>query len=89
MINSLTSNVTGQDAGLKSIVNAFSMWELNKKSGKTGPLVLAIVGPNGVGKSETGDILIECIRVCLVTLNMNSAYVRRMINYQYVSLQMK
>ena len=57
IINSLTSNITGQDAGLKSIVNAFSMWELNKKVGPSGPLVLAIVGPNGVGKSETGNVL--------------------------------
>ena len=55
-MNSLQCNVTGQDAGLKSIVNAFSTWESNKKVGLSGPLVLAIVGPNGVGKSETGNI---------------------------------
>ena len=82
MIHSLASNVTGQDAGLKSIVSAFVAWESNKKIGPTGPLVLAIVGPNGVGKSETGNILIDCIRLCLMTLNMNSVCVRHMINYQ-------
>ena len=85
MIHSFSSNVTGQVSGLKSIVSAFFAWESNKKIGPTGPLVLAIVGPNGVGKSETGNILIDCNTVCLMTLNMNSVCVRYMINYQYVS----
>lgn len=93
MIHSLPSNVTGQDAGLKSIVKAFSEWESNKKDGPTGPLVLAIVGPNGVGKSETGNIWIDCNILCLMTLNINCAWnsvcVRHLINYQYIPLQMK
>ena len=56
----MPNNVASQDAALESILDAISSWEKSRKLGSNGPLVLAIVGPNGVGKSETGDILINC-----------------------------
>ena len=60
MMSSLPNNIAGQDAALETILNAISVWESNKKSVPAGSLVLAIVGQNGVGKSETGDIIIDC-----------------------------
>ena len=59
MMNSLPYGIAGQDAGVRSILDAITIWESNKKIGPSGPLVLAIVGPNGVGKTETGDILLD------------------------------
>ena len=59
MMSSLPKNIAGQDAALETILNAISLWESNKKSVPSGPLVLAIVGQNGVGKSETGNIIID------------------------------
>ena len=66
MLNSLQYSIAGQDAGVKSILDAITIWESNKKYGPSGPLVLAIVGQNGVGKSETGDTLIYCNIVYLM-----------------------
>ena len=51
---SLPFVIRGQQGGIESVLNAFSAWEFSRKSGSSGPLVLAIVGPTGVGKSETG-----------------------------------
>ena len=59
MMSSLPKNIAGQDAALETILNAISVWESNKKSVPAGSLVLAIVGQNGVGKSETGNIIID------------------------------
>ena len=47
------SRVKGQDEGLNFILNAFSSWEFQKSSGVQEPLVLAITGPTGIGKTET------------------------------------
>ena len=66
MIISLQNNVTGQVAGLESISRAFSIWESNKNYGQPEPLVLAIVGPTGAGKTETGSILISSNMVYLM-----------------------
>ena len=54
MADSLGQNILGQEIGIRSILSAFSSWELRKNSGQSSPLVLAIIGPIGVGKSETG-----------------------------------
>ena len=55
MADSLGQNILGQEIGIRSILSAFSSWELRKNSGQSSPLVLAIIGPIGVGKSETGN----------------------------------
>ena len=52
-MGSLPNNIADQDAALEITLNAISVWESNKKSIPSEPLVLAIVGQNGVGKSET------------------------------------
>lgn len=46
--------ILGQQGGIESIVNAIAAWEFQKRAGLSEPLVLAITGPTGVGKSETG-----------------------------------
>ena len=59
MMISLPSNIAGQDVASETILNALFVWESKKNSHPSGPLVLAIVGQNGVGKSETGNIFID------------------------------
>eukprot|EP01031_Cornospumella_fuschlensis_P029988 gene29988-36222_t len=56
---SLTSHISGQDESLDSIVSAISVWEMQKKMDHREPLVLAITGPTGVGKTETAYRLAE------------------------------
>jgi Cdc6-like AAA superfamily ATPase len=51
--SSLTQHIKGQSEGISTIINAFDDWEFRKSSGTHEPLVLAITGPTGVGKSET------------------------------------
>jgi hypothetical protein len=45
--------IGGQDEATEQIVNSFQAWELSKGAGGNAPLVLSIMGPSGVGKSET------------------------------------
>jgi pantothenate kinase-related protein Tda10 len=55
--NSLQLAILGQQGGIDNILNAFAAWEFQRKAGLSGPLVLAIAGPTGVGKSEAGEII--------------------------------
>ena len=53
---SLPIFIRGQQNAIDRIISAISVWEFNRKAVSSDPLVLAIVGPPGVGKSETGRI---------------------------------
>lgn len=57
----LPTLISGQDQGVEMILDTFSSWEFSRKAGYQQPLVLAITGPTGVGKSETGFIIAEAI----------------------------
>ena len=57
----LPASISGQDQGVEMIIDTFSSWEFSRKAGYQQPLVLAITGPTGVGKSETGFIVAEAI----------------------------
>lgn len=57
----LPASISGQDQGVEMILDTFSSWEFSRKAGYQQPLVLAITGPTGVGKSETGFIIAEAI----------------------------
>ena len=46
--------IAGQTAAVNAITNSIASWEFKRKMGLSKPLVLAISGPTGVGKSETG-----------------------------------
>lgn len=58
---SLSKTIKGQDIAVDAIVNAFAAWEFDKRGGYAGPLVLAITGPTGVGKSETSFQIAKAI----------------------------
>ena len=51
--------IKGQDEGVKTILNAISGWEFERQAGSSQPLVLALTGPTGVGKSETAFRIAE------------------------------
>lgn len=57
----LPAAISGQDQGVAMILDVFSSWEFSRKAGYQQPLVLAVTGPTGVGKSETGYIIAEAI----------------------------
>lgn len=57
----LPAAISGQDQGLTLILDVFSAWEFARKGGLQQPLVLAITGPTGVGKSETGFVIAQAI----------------------------
>lgn len=59
MLYSLVKHIKGQDEGLGTILNAISGWEFQRQSGYGEPLVLALTGPTGVGKSETAFRIAE------------------------------
>lgn len=48
----LTDRIVGQSQAVEQIVDAFSFWESSLKHGDTRPLVLALTGSTGVGKTE-------------------------------------
>ena len=56
--DSLERMIGGQKRALDAITSSIAGWEFRRKSGNADPLVLAISGPPGVGKSETGMLLI-------------------------------
>ena len=56
--DSLERIIGGQKRALDTITSSIAGWEFRRKSGNLDPLVLAISGPPGVGKSETGLVLI-------------------------------
>jgi len=55
----LPLQIQGQDEGLEIITNAIAGWDFKRKSGSSQPLVLAVTGSTGVGKSETSFKLAE------------------------------
>ncbi|EQC32547.1 hypothetical protein, variant 2 [Saprolegnia diclina VS20] len=56
----LQKYLTGQDRSLDSIVGAIESWEFSRTSSKDhGPLVMAITGPTGTGKTETSTLIAE------------------------------
>jgi polynucleotide 5'-kinase involved in rRNA processing len=56
---SLNKHIKGQDEGISTILNAISGWEFQHQAGHSEPLVLALTGPTGVGKSETAYRIAE------------------------------
>ena len=59
VIISVERHIRGQNEGLHTILNAISGWEFQRQSGQSEPLVLALTGPTGVGKSETAFRIAE------------------------------
>lgn len=57
----LPRSIRGQNEALDHIYNAIASWEFQNQVDDTEPLVLAITGPTGVGKSETAFRIAESI----------------------------
>ncbi len=53
----LPKRIKGQSEAVRLITNAVAAWEMQKASGKPRPLVLALTGSTGVGKSQTAKEL--------------------------------
>ena len=58
-------HIKAQDLSLKILMNALRTWNFDNNIMKNGkrPIVLAFVGPTGVGKTETAKILAQSLLV--------------------------
>ncbi|ETW06224.1 hypothetical protein, variant 1 [Aphanomyces invadans] len=58
----LTTHLKAQDHAIHAIVAAIEAWEFSRTNAKDhAPLVLAITGPTGTGKTETSHLLAEAL----------------------------
>ena len=57
----LPAHIRAQDEALDVIMNAAAAWEFGRIGGVSSPLVLAMTGSTGVGKSETAFRLAEAV----------------------------
>jgi hypothetical protein len=58
----LLRHIAGQKEGVDSLLGCLEAWEMSKEDGVSRePLVMAITGPTGVGKSETGFRVAEAL----------------------------
>jgi len=54
--------IKGQQQAFEAIEKAFQYWEMGRSNGGSrAPLILAITGPTGVGKTETAHVLGEAL----------------------------
>jgi len=57
----LPQRIKGQEKAQQAILSAFQYWEMGRKQASQQPLVIAITGPTGVGKTETAHVLAEAL----------------------------
>ncbi|KAG5175510.1 P-loop containing nucleoside triphosphate hydrolase protein [Tribonema minus] len=57
----LTAKIKGQSLAVDQIVKAFESWQFQRKAGLRQPLVLALTGQTGVGKTETAWQVAEAL----------------------------
>ena len=57
----LRDTIKGQGEAIDIISNAIASWELSRRGGFTEPLLLAISGSTGIGKTETAYRLAEAL----------------------------
>ncbi|KAE8896751.1 hypothetical protein PF005_g541 [Phytophthora fragariae] len=58
----LQQNLKGQERAVEAVVGAIEAWEFSRTSTKDrAPLVLAITGPTGTGKTETSNLIAEAL----------------------------
>ena len=53
------TSIVDQQFGVEIITSAARVWEFSRNSPEASPLVLAISGPTGVGKSESAYVIAE------------------------------
>ncbi|KAG7379155.1 hypothetical protein PHYPSEUDO_008931 [Phytophthora pseudosyringae] len=58
----LQENLKGQERAVEAVVGAIEAWEFSRSSTKDrAPLVLAITGPTGTGKTEMSNLIAEAL----------------------------
>eukprot|EP00937_MAST-01D_sp_MAST-1D-sp2_P003091 g3091.t1 len=57
----LRRNLRAQDHAVNATVAAIQAWEFSRGSAGAAPLVLALTGPTGAGKTESGNLLAEAL----------------------------
>ncbi|CAH0483016.1 unnamed protein product [Peronospora belbahrii] len=58
----LQDNLKGQERAVEAVVGAIEAWEFSRTSTKDrAPLVLAITGPTGTGKTEMSNLIAEAL----------------------------
>jgi len=70
----LPAYIRGQDHGVDAITNAIAAWQFSRQAGHGVPLVLAITGPTGVGKSESGFIIAEAVLASKERIGVSRRY---------------
>lgn len=73
--NNLPIHIKAQKEGIEFIVNAFSSWEFQKRSGLSEPLILAFTGSTGVGKTETAFRVADIILAKKTRINTSKKYI--------------
>ena len=59
----LTRNLRAQNHAINATVDAIRSWEFSRNSKSATPLVLALTGPTGAGKTETSNLIAEALFV--------------------------
>jgi hypothetical protein len=59
----LTRNLRAQNHAINATVEAIRSWEFSRNSKSATPLVLALTGPTGAGKTETSNLIAEALFV--------------------------
>uniref|UniRef100_A0AAV1T794 AAA+ ATPase domain-containing protein n=1 Tax=Peronospora matthiolae TaxID=2874970 RepID=A0AAV1T794_9STRA len=57
----LQENLKGQERAVEAVVGAIEAWEFSTSSKDCAPLVLAITGPTGTGKTEMSNLIAEAL----------------------------
>ena len=57
----LRANIRAQEHAINATVSAIEAWEFSRGSANAAPLVLALTGPTGAGKTESGNLLSEAL----------------------------
>ncbi|KAF4036437.1 Torsin [Phytophthora infestans] len=62
VLQHLQDNLKGQERAVEAVVGAIEAWEFSRSSTKDrAPLVLAITGPTGTGKTEMSNLVAEAL----------------------------
>ncbi|ETI56283.1 hypothetical protein L914_01060 [Phytophthora nicotianae] len=61
VLHHLQENLKGQERAVEAVVGAIEAWEFSSSTKDRAPLVLAITGPTGTGKTEMSNLIAEAL----------------------------
>ncbi|CAM9486667.1 unnamed protein product [Chrysoparadoxa australica] len=73
----LWARIKSQPLALDSIISAISVWDFAAESGQHQPLVMALTGSTGVGKTETAWVIAEALLANRIQVSGGSSMVPR------------